>query len=85
MRFIFPLWYLGGFQFSWKIFYKVSPSFAYLNLANPMTYVMEAMRGAILGQEDYIAFWYCMLALLFFSTICWFFALKKLKNRLDFV
>ena len=32
MRFIFPLWFLGGFQFSWMASYKTIPSFAMVNL-----------------------------------------------------
>ena len=85
MRFIFPMWFLGGFQFSWTVLYGVSPIAAYINLFNPLTYVMEGMRGALLGQQGFISVWYCILALAFFSILCWWRALVRLKKRLDFV
>lgn len=85
MRFIFPMWFLGGFQFSWSVLYKVSPLFAYLNLLNPMTYVMEGMRAVLLGQEGFISVWYCLIALGLLSILCWWHALVRLRRRLDFV
>lgn len=85
MRFIFPMWFLGGFQFSWEVLFEVSPALAYLNLLNPMTYVMEGMRASLLGQEGFISVWICIAALSVFVLLCWWRALTKLKQRLDFV
>ncbi len=85
MRFIFPLWFLGGFQFSWKVLHSIFPSFAYANLLNPLTYVMEGMRATLLGQEGYLNVWYCMAALVLFIVLCWWQASTRLKARLDFV
>ncbi len=85
MRFIFPMWFLGGFQFCWAVLHKVSPTFAYLNLLNPMTYVMEGIRASLLGQQGFISVWLCLLALMLFSSLCWWRALVRLKKRLDFV
>ncbi len=84
-RFIFPMWFLGGFQFSWLSFYKALPWFAILNLINPMIYITEAVRVSILGQASYINFWLCLLAITAFSVICMYFGISKLKKRLDFV
>jgi len=85
MRFIFPMWFLGGFQFSWSVLYKVCPPLAYLNLLNPMTYVMEGMRAALLGQQEFLSVWLCILALIVFSMLSGWRATVKLKQRLDFV
>ena len=85
MRFIFPMWFLGGFQFSWKVLYSVSPVVAYLNLLNPMTYVMEGVRASLLGQEGFFSVWLCIGVLGAFSSLCWWHALVRLKKRLDFV
>lgn len=84
-RFIFPLWFLGGFQFSWVAFYAVLPWFAIADLINPMIYITEAVRAAIIGQEGYINFWLCSLAIAGFSAICMYVGIYKLKKRLDFV
>ena len=85
MRFIFPLWFLGGFQFSWMASYKTIPSFAMVNLINPMIYTTEAVRVALLGQEGFINFWLCLLAILFFATLSLYFGITNLRKRLDFI
>lgn len=84
-RFIFPMWFMGGFQFSWLALYKAIPMLAYINLLNPMIYITEAVRVAILGQEGYINFSLCLLAITVFSAICLIFGMRNLKKRLDFV
>jgi len=85
MRFIFPLWFLGGFQFSWTVLYRLAPKLAYANLLNPMTYIMEGMRAALLGQAEYISVWYCIMASLCFIIAFGWIALARLKKRLDYV
>jgi hypothetical protein len=84
-RFIFPLWILGAFQFSWSVMYKVSAPLAYLMLSNPIVFVMEGCRAALLGQSDYLPWWICCSALSGYTTICWFFMLRKMKRLLDIV
>jgi len=84
-RVIFPLWFLGGFQFSWMVLHKLFPTFAYVNLINPMTYIMEGIRGALLGQEGYLNVWLCALALAGFSLVFGLDSIRRLKKRLDYV
>ena len=84
-RFIFPMWFLGGFQFSWYALFNTVPILAYINLLNPMIYVTEAARVALLGQEGYINFWLCLLAIAFFSAFFLYLSLRNLKKKLDYV
>ncbi len=84
-RFIFPMWWMGGFQFSWMALYHELPKIAIFNLINPMIYITEGARVAILGQAGYINFWLCLLATAFFSVLCFALGLHNLKRRLDFV
>ncbi|MBP6869761.1 ABC transporter permease [Candidatus Babeliales bacterium] len=84
-RFIFPMWFMGGFQFSWFSLYSVVPLIAWINLINPMIYVTEAMRVALLGQADYLNFWLCLATITIFSIIILLAGLRNLKKRLDFV
>ncbi len=84
-RCIFPMWFMGGFQFSWVALHKALPLIAYINLINPMIYITEAMRVALLGQTDYINFWLCLVAIMFFSIVCFIAGMRNLKRRLDFV
>ena len=60
MRFIWPLWFLGCYQFSWKAIYPLSAPFAYVLLCNPITFVTEGMRGALLGTSDFLP-WECVV------------------------
>lgn len=85
MRFIFPFWFLGGFQFSWDALHKVFPTLAYFNLFNPMTYAMEGSRAALLGQNGYFNFWLCICALLVVTMLCFYNSYHALKRHLDFV
>lgn len=84
-RFIFPMWFLGGFQFSWMALYKTLPWLGIVNLGNPMIYITEAVRVALLGQEGFINFWLSLLAILVFSIVCMYLGITSLKRRLDFV
>ncbi len=84
-RFIFPMWFMGGFQFSWMALYHVLPTVALISLLNPMIYITEAVRAAMLGQTGYINFWLCLLAIVFFSGFFLVLGMRNLKKRLDFV
>lgn len=85
MRLIYPLWFLGCFQFSWKSLKEVSPVLAYIDLLNPITYISEGTRAAILGQQGSLNFWLCVFALLCFIVFGGWHAIARLKKRLDFV
>ena len=85
MRIVYPLWFLGGFQFSWKVLHDCSPTLATLNLLNPYVYSMESMRAAALGQHDYLPFWYCIGALVLFTIMFASWGIIRLKKRLDFI
>ncbi len=83
LRVVYPLWWMGCFQFSWKALQAVSPRMAQINLLNPIVYGMEGMRSAILGPEAYLNFWVCCGMLILFTAIAGFVGIKKLKARLD--
>ncbi len=85
MRYIYPLWYLGGYQFTWKALYALFPTLAYINLINPYTYIYEGMRSAMLEADAYLNFWICIGALLLATFILGWSGITKLKKRLDFV
>lgn len=85
MRFIFPMWFLGGFQFSWMAMHKLSAPIAYALLCNPVIYIMEGTRAAIIGQTEFLSWGVCIGALSLFSFVCWFYAYNKMKRLLDFV
>lgn len=84
-RFIFPMWFLGGFQFSWESIYQLSEPLAYALLCNPIMFIMEGTRAALLGQQGCLPWGMCCVALCGFTVVCWFYAHYKMKRLLDFV
>lgn len=84
-RIVFPLWFLGGYQFSWQAMYAVAPILSYLALLNPITYAMEGARVAILGQSNFLNFWLCLGALAFFAILFGMRGIYLLRKRLDCV
>lgn len=83
MRIVFPLWLGGGYQFTWSMLKNASLIAAYVSLLNPLVYAYEGIRGAVLGSEGYINFWYCLSALTVFLVITGYFGIKRLMNQLD--
>lgn len=84
-RVVFPMWFLGGYQFNWFTLYKQLPILAYLNLLNPLTYILEGHRVAFLGQAGYLNFWICCLMLILFNLIAAYGGVRKFMRRLDCV
>lgn len=84
-RVIFPMWFLGGYQFNWITLYQQLPILAYLNLLNPLTYILEGNRVAFLGQAGYLNFWVCCLMLILFNLIAAYGGIRKFMSRLDCV
>ena len=85
MRIVFPLWFFGGFQFSWKSISTTSPTLAYASLVSPYLYAHEAIRSAMFNPNDFIPFWTSILSLIMFTLILGFIGYKRLKKRLDFI
>lgn len=85
LRFIFPLWFFGGYQFTWYSLYKLYPQLAYINLLNPFIYITEGIRVTMLGQEGYLPLWICTIMITFFIISFSLVGIKRLKNQLDFI
>ena len=84
-RILFPLWFIGCFQFSWQTLYAKSALGAYLDLLNPFTYVMEGTRAALLGQAGYLPIWACLGGLVVLGSIVAYVGFRRLQKILDFV
>ena len=83
VRVINPMYMFGGYMYSWQASYTTSPLIGYISLINPLVYVMEGMRAAILGQEGYLSFWVSFIALIVFTVLFGWNAISRLKKRLD--
>ncbi|MGC2310567.1 MAG: ABC transporter permease [Candidatus Babeliaceae bacterium] len=80
MRFVYPIWFLGGFQFSWAVLAQKWPFLAWVNFLNPMTYIMEGIRSTVLGQAGYLNFWLCIGMLSIFVVLCTWHGIALLKK-----
>lgn len=85
MRLMFPLWFLGGFQFAWKTIYDLNPYVGYLGLLSPHTYAHEAARVAVLGQQGFLPFWICITVLMVGSVVFGTIGYHGIKRNLDLV
>ncbi len=84
-RIVSPMWMLGGFQFSWITMSKQMPWLGHLTLLNPFLYAVEGMRTSILGQEGYLPYWICIIALILSTLASGYCGIRKMSKRLDCV
>ncbi|MFA5250135.1 MAG: ABC transporter permease [Parachlamydiales bacterium] len=84
-RIINPLYMFCGFFYTWKSAYQLAPWVGYLHFFNPLLYVMEGTKAAILGPEGYLPFWACLGSLALFTGLFAFDGIRRLKKRLDCV
>ncbi len=79
------LFFLGGYWFTWQQVFQKSHFWGYLFLCNPLIYASEGMRAAIMGQEGSLPFWWCCLALIFFTVLAVISGSSRLRKQLDLV
>lgn len=84
-RILHPLWFFGGFQFSWSVVYQKSFFYAMLALCNPLLYATEGLRAAVFGQQGYLPFWICATILTSCIIGMTAHAIARFKKRLDLV
>ncbi len=84
-RYLHTSWVFGCTLFPWKLFYMLYPTWATIDLLNPVTYIMEGIRSATLSSSDYINFWICLVMVLLFSIFFAVHGLYLIKKRLDVV
>ncbi len=78
-----PLQLLGCYWFSFFMGYKVFGFAALIALTNPLTYMCEGVRAAVLGQSEHMNFWLCLVVLIAYTSVFGWYAMRKLRRRLD--
>lgn len=84
-RVLFPLWFLGGFSFSYKIAHSIAQNYAYLMLLSPYTYATEMLRAIILGSDQFISIEICLFVLITLTLLFGMIGIMRIKKRLDYV
>ncbi len=73
----------GGFWVPWMVMYSYSPALGYLVCLNPLIFITEGIRGAIVPSMPFIPFWLCIAALAAFSLLFTTLSYWLFKRRLD--
>lgn len=84
-RLLHPLWFFGGFQFTWLAACKKSVWLGYLVLLNPLMHASEGMRSALIGGDGYLPFWVSTSVLVGATVLMMMHAIARFKRRLDVV
>lgn len=80
-----PLFILSTVFLPWKQVHAFSPIIGQLFLLNPLTYVADGLRAALIGGPDFISVWRCIVILLAFTFILGAMLVFQTKKRLDIV
>lgn len=82
-RFIHPLFWAGGYLFTWHTLYTKSRIFACINLCNPLVYAFEGMRSAIFGMPESLPVWLCCVVLLAFTALVGTVGTRRMMKKVD--
>ena len=85
IRINWPLVVLGGFWVPWALLNSRFKLYSWLALLDPYTYITEGLRSALVGNDPFIAYPICILALIFFSGVFNILALYFFKRKLDHI
>lgn len=84
-RFYCPLTFLGACQFSWESVAAKSTFLGWCVLLNPIVYVYEGSRAAVLGQAGSLPFWNCLMVLILCTILFGVWGIKRLQKQRDCV
>jgi ABC-2 type transport system permease protein len=75
-----PLLFTGSSQYPWPSLSRIE-WFQVIAACNPLTYVSEGLRGALVPHVPHIAGWVCVLALVGFFAALLGFAMRSFARR----
>ncbi len=80
-----PLLMLSSCFLPWKQVHAFAPIIGQILLLNPLTYVADGLRSALIGGPDFISVWRCVLILIIVSCVLAGIFMIQTKRRLDIV
>lgn len=85
LRYNWPLVVLGGLWIPWHILFNYCPALGIIALADPLTYITEGIRSALIGSDQFIHYSLCIMALLGFFCIFSLVACYFFKRKMDHI
>lgn len=85
LRLYYPMLMLAGSMCPWKAYMKVSPLLGYITLCNPLMYLSEAMRSAILGGDEFFSVSLSLIVIIASTVVCIALSLYNFKKRVDHI
>lgn len=85
MRFNNPMITLGGLFIPWSVMVKYSTFLGAISLLNPLLYITEGIRRAIIGGDQFFSLSSVVVALFFFSILFYSLACYFFKKKVDYV
>lgn len=82
-RISLPLIFLGGMSVPLYVIKLYSPLLTFISYANPIIYISEGLRKALLGSDLFLDLSVCTLVLLAYTAIFTWFACYYFKKRTD--
>lgn len=80
-----PLALFGSIFLVWKQLYAFSKYLGILFLCNPVTYVAEGIRATLIGGNDFLPIWICMLVISIWIVINWLLLVPAMRKKLDHI
>lgn len=84
-RVLGPMFILGTMLFTWQRVHSFAPRVSYLFLFSPITYCVEGLRRAVLGDPQFLPVWLCCGMVLLVSAFLFWLLRSSIRGRLDTV
>jgi ABC-type multidrug transport system permease subunit len=85
MRINNPMIMLGGLFVPWSIVAHYNKLLGFLLLGNPLTYLTEGLRQAIIGGEQFFSLLVCTIGLLLYACLFTVLAVYFFKRKVDHI
>lgn len=76
---------IGGLLVPWNVIYQTSPILGYFALLNPLVYVSEGARQALLASPAFFPLWICSVVMIGVTILCTAVACNAFKKRMDHI
>jgi len=78
-----PLFIFSPAYFTFKTITPILPLFSKLYYLNPLTYSIEGLRVSLLGGNDYLPLWLCIIGIIFSLLGAFIRLYKGIYKQLD--